>query len=217
MTMPSGGRQPPQYPQGGWNQPQQSQGYPAQSQQFGYGPQPGYSAQPGYPAQSGCGQQPSGPQFSQAVPEPTAFKLLKAGLIGLMVLYVLWAAHQLASYVTGIQEGVAEVAEQGARAGAGALAITFGVFMALVGLGLYLLVFFLLWARKDGGRVAGIVFAFLGVAAGALNVVMALATFFVIDAVLTIMYLGVTTWWLVLAFDRPVRRYLQVAGKGPWR
>lgn len=86
-------------------------------------------------------------------------------------------------------------------------ALIVGFVFALVGLGLYLLVYFGLRANKNWARILGIVFAIIGT-------LVILASFMfnpvdIITLIVTLLWIAVNVYWLVLAFNSDVVQYLQ--------
>lgn len=82
------------------------------------------------------------------------------------------------------------------------------VAIALIGVAIYLLVFFGLRANKNWARIVGIVFAMLGAVVSVAGFVFGGASD-IITVVVTLLWVGVNIYWLVLAFSPDVGRYLR--------
>ena len=85
------------------------------------------------------------------------------------------------------------------------------VLFTLIFVGLYLLVYFGLRKRRNWARITGIVFAILSVVVTLPGLLLTplmggSGMFFILVSVLSV---AVNIWWLVLAFNRPISRYLQ--------
>lgn len=88
------------------------------------------------------------------------------------------------------------------------LVVGVSLVFALLGLGIYLLVHFGLRANRNWSRIVGIVFAILGAVIGVGGFVFGGATDLV-AVVITLIWVGVNIYWLILAFSPDVSRYLQ--------
>ncbi|NDK31079.1 hypothetical protein [Nesterenkonia haasae] len=85
-----------------------------------------------------------------------------------------------------------------------------GVAIALIGLALYLLVYFGLRANKNWARIVGIIFAILGAVISLGGFAFGGATD-IVTIVVTLLWVGVNIYWLILAFSPDVTRYLREA------
>lgn len=201
MSNPPYGEQPGGYPSG---QPG-GQGYPVG--------QPG-----GYPdgqPSSKYGTDPYAPgTYGGPMTEPKKFSLLKTFTLVSLAIYVLSAIPGL--FVSGDdarQEMISAIEEQGMseQEAAEAADLFAGLFTGfvwvtlIVGVLLYLLVFFGLKKNKNWARVLGIVFAIIGI-------VFTLFGLFGADLLtlaLGIAHVAVAIYWLVLAFSTEVKTYLK--------
>ncbi|GAA1144992.1 hypothetical protein [Nesterenkonia lutea] len=189
-----------------------------------YGEQPGGhpGGQPGGQPNPKYGTDPYAPgTYGGPMAEPKKFSLLKTFTLVSLAIYVLNALpglfgggdearqEMISAYeqagMTG-QEAV-DAAELGAAFNTGFAWITL-----IIGVGLYLLVYFGLVKNKNWARVTGIVFAIIGVVLSVVSV--AFGALFGLGAdmlvvVLTIVYVIVTIYWLMLAFSGEVKAYLK--------
>ncbi len=96
----------------------------------------------------------------------------------------------------------------------GGMAIAGGVIGVVIAVGLYMLVYIPLTKGKSWARVLGLVFAFIGVIATLLNflsfgIIMFGSAVGLVAAVAFLGHLGVTIYWIVVAFNQDVKRYLE--------
>lgn len=217
---PSGfpGDQPSGFPgnQPGGDYPAQQGGYP--SQQGGYPSQQG-----GYPAQQPGGQgapaskygtDPYAPgSYGGPVAEPKKYSLLKTMTLVSLAIYVLSSLPGLFLSDDLLRQDMITTAEQQGMAGQEAadfadmmVGLTTGLVwvMIIIGVGLYLLVFFGLKKNKNWARVTGIVFAIIGVVFTLFGVIGADP----LSLVLVLAHVAVAIYWLVLAFSSEVKTYL---------
>lgn len=222
-----------QPPQGAYGQA--PQGAPGQGQP-GYGPDPqgAYGQAPQGYGPGGWGQQ-AGPRYGtmpyeaygqQRLEEPPKYRQL---LLATLISLGLWVVSAIPGFMTigGTDDLRASIEEQMATqnremsaeeaeafgqvmdvmAGAG---IAMVALFTLIGVGLYVLVYVGLRNRKNWARVTGIVFAILALV---FSVPGLLALPFMggglITGLLTVASVGVDIWWLVLAFNGRISRYLQ--------
>lgn len=86
--------------------------------------------------------------------------------------------------------------------------LVFYAVFALIFLGLYLLVYFGLRADKNWARILGIVFAIIGSVFGLAG--FAISGFSdILTVIVTLVWIAVNIFWLVLAFNADVAQYLQ--------
>ncbi|GAA1153813.1 hypothetical protein [Nesterenkonia sandarakina] len=202
--------------QPGGDYPAQQGGYP--SQQGGYPVQQG-----GYPAQQGGGQgapaskygtDPYAPgSYGGPVAEPKKYSLLKTMTLVSLAVYVLSSLPGLflsgdatrQEMITGMEQQGMTAAEAAEAADLfGGLLTGFIWVSLIVGVGLYLLVFFGLQKNKNWARITGIVFAILGIVFTMIGVIGADP----LTLVLALAHVGVAAYWLVLAFSSEVKTYL---------
>lgn len=158
--------------------------------------------------------------YGGPVEAPDKFRKLKLVTLVSLAVYVL---NQLVSFImmnsaAYREQMISDFEQQVAGAGEamdrsdieGYLSVVLGVtaIFALIGLGIYLLVYFGLRAAKNSSRIVGIVFAFLGAAFGIFGFVLGGPTEFA-TVVVTLVWIGVNIYWLVLAFSPDVARYLR--------
>ncbi|MGJ9406896.1 hypothetical protein ACHABQ_11305 [Nesterenkonia aurantiaca] len=213
MSNPPYGDQP-----GG--QPGQPGGY-GNNPSGGYGGNPsgGYGGQPGQPggygeAASKYGTDPYAPgSYGGPVAEPKKYSLLKTLTLVSLAIYVVSALPGLflgddatrQEMITGMEQQGMTAAEAAEAADLfGGLLTGFIWVSLIVGIGLYLLVFFGLKKDKNWARITGIVFAILGIVFTLIGVIGADP----LTLVLVLAHVGVAAYWLVLAFSTEVKSYL---------
>ncbi|OFR90750.1 hypothetical protein HMPREF2863_05810 [Micrococcus sp. HMSC067E09] len=211
-------------PQGGYGQPPHG-GY-GQPPHGGYGQPPqGWPQQP--PPGDRYGTTPYEAYGMQRLEEPPKYRaLLTATLVSLAV-YVVSAVpgFLMLGDAAGFRSMIDEsIAEQGRQLSADQLesidqvlgivtgmGMAFMAFWMLVVVGLYLLVYVGLRGRRNWARVTGIVFAILAL-------VFTLPSLFALpfmggagmfSAVVSLVSVAVDIWWLVLAFNGQISRYLE--------
>ena len=215
---PQGGQgYPPQgghAPQGGWNQGPYGTG----PQDYGQGyPQPG----------SRYGTMPYEAYGQQRLEEPPKYRTLLTATLVSLALFVVSSlpgflmVGDAAGFRSMIDESIAQQGQQlspdelqaidqvmSMLTGMGIALMAFGT---LVGVGLYLLVYFGLRGRKNWARITGIVFAVLALVftLPSLLALPFLGGSGLLSAVVSVLFVGVNIWWLVLAFNGPISRYLQ--------
>lgn len=224
------------YGQGYGRQPQgaygeQPQGYGQPPQGYGQAPQSAYGQAPqgGWDQQAGSryGTLPYEAYGQQRLEEPPKYRhLLLATLISLG----LWVLSTIPGFMTiGDADGFrAMLDEQMAAQGqtmtgeeaealdqlvdimAGAGIAMLAIF-TLIGVGLYLLVYFGLRKRRNWARVTGIVFAILSLVFTLPGMLMLpfMGSGGLLTGLFTVLSLAVNIWWLVLAFNGRISRYLQ--------
>ncbi len=160
--------------------------------------------------------------FGGPMAEPKKFQTLKmltlvslglyviGGIIGFIPMFGSDAEQQVREQLESQNVAVDDQTIQGAIA----VGAVFAGVMMVIGLAIYLLVFFGLRARKNWARIVGIIFAILGVVSTLYSLVMDTEMAFmnaaaVVGTVLTIASAAVAIYWLVLAFDGQVKQYLQ--------
>lgn len=208
MSNPPYGEQPGGYPSG---QPG-GQGYP--------GGQPG-----GYPdgqPSSKYGTDPYAPgTYGGPMAEPKKFSLLKTFTLVSLAAYVLSSLPSF--FVSGDQvrqdmiatyeqsgmssQEAADMSEMGMALNTGFTWVTL-----IIAVGLYLLVYFGLKKNKNWARVTGIVFGLVGAVFSLLGIAFGSLLGMGVDAlgiVLTLLYVAVTVYWLMLAFSTDVKTYLK--------
>ncbi|TLP76898.1 DUF3784 domain-containing protein [Nesterenkonia sphaerica] len=191
-------------------------GLPDQSAASGAGrpPEPG-------PSSSRYGTEPYDPQaYGRPVPEPEKFRKLKRFTLLSLAVYLI---NQLVSFImmntaTFREQMISDFQQQLTAAGQtvdrsdieGYLSMVLGVTVvfALIGLGIYLMVYYGLRAAKSWARIVGIIFAVLGAFFGIFGFVLGGPTDFA-TVVVTLIWIGVNVYWLVLAFNPDVARYLR--------
>lgn len=136
-------------------------------------------------------------------------------LVATVAFSAVFASDEVAEFFTDVysemgmtQEEIDAVVEM-----LGGMAIAGGVFGVVVALGLYLLVYIPLTKGKSWARVLGLVLAFIGVISTLLNFFGFGAIMFsnaagLLAAVAFLGYVGVTIYWIVVAFNDDVKRYL---------
>lgn len=161
-----------------------------------------------------------GASYNAPMAEPKQYSLLKTmTLVGLGV-YLLSQLIGLIPFFgdAGRQlmresvEATGQPVDESMIDGMVAFSIGFSVFLLAISLGLYLLVYFGLKKVKGWARVTGIVLAFAGLAftvggfvIGSMD--MASGTG-IVATLLSVVWIAVTIYWLVLAFASPVRDYM---------
>ncbi len=207
MSNPPYGEQPSDYPDG---QPG-GQGYPGQPGGQGYPDGQGYPGQPS----SKYGTDPYAPgTYGGPMAEPKKFSLLKTFTLVSLAIYVLSSLPGL--FVSGDdaqQEMINAIEQQGMsqQEAADAADMFAGVFTAfiwvtlLIGVALYLLVFFGLKKNKNWARVLGIVFAIIGI----VFTLLGLIGVDLVTLALSLVHVAVAIYWLVLAFSTEVKTYLK--------
>lgn len=157
--------------------------------------------------------------YGGSVQEPDKFRKLK---LFLLVSLGIYALNQIMGFfvISGDafrDEMVAQMEQTYAEMGVafeasdidGIIAFATGaaVVFGLIGLGLYLLVYFGLRSNKNWARIVGIVFAIIG-AVGVLGAFL-FNPVDMITLIITLVWIGVSIYWLVLAFSAEVAQYLQ--------
>ncbi|MCH8560242.1 MULTISPECIES: DUF4064 domain-containing protein [unclassified Nesterenkonia] len=214
MSNPPYGDQPAGFP---GNEPGSQPG----SQPGGYGGnQPGgYGGNqpggfPGGEPTSKYGTDPYAPgAYGGPIAEPRKYSLLKTLTLVSLAIYVLSALPGLFMSDDLLRQELMNTAEQQGATGQEAADLAemmLGLTTALVwvtliiGVGLYLLVFFGLRKNKNWARITGIVFAILGILFTLFGVIGA----DLLTLVLVLVHVGVAVYWLVLAFSTEVKTYL---------
>lgn len=188
-------------------------GFPGGSPSGGYGGQPGQPS--GYgEAASKYGTDPYAPgSYGGPVAEPKKYSLLKTMTLVSLAIYVLSSLPGLflsddatrQEMITGMEQQGMTAAEAAEAADLfGGLLTGFIWVSLIVGVGLYLLVFFGLKKNKNWARITGIVFAILGIVFTMVGVIGADP----LTLVLVLAHVGVAAYWLVLAFSTEVKSYL---------
>ncbi|MCH8563754.1 DUF4064 domain-containing protein [Nesterenkonia sp. LB17] len=206
MSNPPYGDQPAGFP---GNEPGSQPG----SQPGGYGGnQPG--GFPGGEPTSKYGTDPYAPgAYGGPIAEPRKYSLLKTLTLVSLAIYVLSALPGLFMSDDLLRQELMNTAEQQGATGQEAADLAemmLGLTTALVwvtliiGVGLYLLVFFGLRKNKNWARITGIVFAILGILFTLFGVIGA----DLLTLVLVLVHVGVAVYWLVLAFSTEVKTYL---------
>lgn len=216
MSNPPYGDQPG-VPGGQSGQPGQPGGYGANpSGGYGGNPSGGYGGPPGGygEAASKYGTDPYAPgSYGGPVAEPKKYSLLKTLTLVSLAIYVLSSLPGLflsddatrQEMITGMEQQGMTAAEAAEAADLfGGLLTGFIWVSLLVGIGLYLLVFFGLKKNKNWARITGIVFAILGIVFTMVGVIGADP----LTLVLVLAHVGVAAYWLVLAFSTEVKSYL---------
>lgn len=203
---PYGGQQTPNWgaPAGQQGQYQQGPYQQAPSSKFGTNPY-----EPG--SLGGPMQKPA----KQGLLEKLTLISMALYLIGTVAYSAVFASDEVAEFFTEVytevgmsQEEIDAIVEM-----LGGMAIAGGVFGVVVALGLYLLVYIPLTRGKSWARVLGLVLAFLGVITTLLNflgfgAIMFSNTAGLLASVAFLGYVGVTIYWIVVAFNDDVKRYL---------
>ena len=196
------------------NDPQWRTSEEGPSQAGGVNPYPGQSA-------SKFGTESYDPNaYGGPVEQPDKFRKLKLFTLVSLAIFVL---NQVVSFVMISSaeyrnEMIADIEQQMSAAGQtmdrsqvesyiDAVAGVSLIF-AVIGLGIYLLVYFGLRAAKNWARIVGIVFAILGAVFGIGGFVFGGPTDLV-TVVVTLLWIGVNVYWLVLAFSPVVAGYLK--------
>lgn len=205
MSNPPYGEQPSGHPG------QQSSGYPGE-QPAGF---------PGGQPTSKFGTDPyAAGTHGGPMAEPKKFSQLKLFTLISLAVYVVSGLPGLFGSGEAAQQEMITAAEQGGMASGEAaefadmmVGITTAIswITLVIGIGLYLLVYFGLTKHKNWARVTGIVFAIIGVVFSVLGLASGAVTgagFSVLALVLTLVYVAVTIYWLVLAFNSQVKAYL---------
>lgn len=197
-------------------------GYPA-------GPQtPGnpYSGQPagqpgGQPSKFGTEAYNPGAGYGAPMEEPNKFRTLKTLTLASLGVYVLSQIFGLMSIFTPESEQAIRdqfaamnmpVTDDDINA-AMAFSVGLAVVLTVIAVGLYLLVYFGLRAKKNWARITGVVLAILGTVftvggllmdSGAMTSGMGL-----VSLALTVAWVALNIYWLVLAFNGQVKAYLE--------
>lgn len=158
--------------------------------------------------------------FGGPVEEPDKFRKLK---LFTLVSLGIYAINQVIGFVlmnsTGYRNEMIEDIEQQMSAAGQTMdrsqvesyidaVAGVSLIFAVIGLGIYLLVYFGLRAAKNWARIVGIVFAILGAVFGIGGFVFGGPTDLV-TVVVTLLWIGVNVYWLVLAFSPVVADYLK--------
>jgi hypothetical protein len=158
--------------------------------------------------------------YGGPIEAPDKFRKLKLFTLVSLAVYVL---NQLVSFImmntaTYREQMINDFEQQLSAAGQtierseieGYLSVVLGVtvIFALIGLGIYLMVYSGLRASKNWARIVGIVFAVLGAGFGIFGFVLGGPTDFA-TVVITLIWIGVNIYWLILAFSPDVARYLR--------
>lgn len=160
--------------------------------------------------------------FGGPMAEPKKFQTLKmltlvslglyviGGIIGFIPLFGSEAEQQIREELERQNVTVDDQVIQGSIMIGAAVA---GI-MLVIGLAVYLLVYFGLRAKKNWARILGIIFAILGIVSTLYSLVIDTEMAFInaaaaVGTVLTIASAAVAIYWLVLAFDGQVKQYLQ--------
>lgn len=137
-------------------------------------------------------------------------------LVGTVAYSMVFASDEIAVLFSDLyaEMGVPQEEIDFILEGLGAFAVVAGIFGSVITVGLYLLVYIPLVKGKSWARVLGLVFAFIGAALTLLNVFTMVGLLFstaagMVAALAFLAYLGVTIWWIVVAFDQDVKRYLE--------
>lgn len=184
----------------------------APSEPTGATPQPG--------SKFGTSGYDPGASYNAPMAEPKQYALLKTmTLVGLGV-YLL---SQLIGLIPFLGDGGRQLMRESLEATNQpvdeslidrmvAFSIGFGVVLLAISLGLYLLVYFGLKNVKGWARVTGIVLAFIGLAftlggfvIGSMDMTSGTG---IVATLLSVVWIAVTVYWLVLAFASPVRDYM---------
>lgn len=208
----------------------QGQGYGTQGA-YGQGPQGGYGQGPqgGWDQQSGSryGTLPYEAYGQQRLEEPPKYRHLLLATLVSLGLYVVSAVpgfmmfgntddiraaidEQMAAQGQTMTAEETRAVEQMMQFMTGA-GVVMTVLFTLIFVGLYLLVYFGLRKRRNWARITGIVFAILSVVVTVPGLLLTplmggSGMFFILVSVLS---LAVNIWWLVLAFNGRIARYLQ--------
>ncbi|MGJ9373602.1 DUF4064 domain-containing protein [Nesterenkonia sp. CF4.4] len=207
------GGQPSGQPGGyGQNQPG---GFPG-GQSGGYGGNQPADQSGGYgQPTSKYGTDPYAPgTYGGPVAEPKKYSLLKTLTLVSLAIYVLSALPGLfmGDDAAARQEMIEPLEQQGMTAAEAAeiADLTVGLMTGfvwvtlIVGVGLYLLVFFGLKKNKNWARVTGIVFAIIGIVLTLVGIIGAN----LLGLLLVVAHVAVAVYWLVLAFSPEVKGYL---------
>lgn len=189
---------------------------------------------PDHPRQSadskyGTNAYQSAGEYGTVVERPSQLSRLRTLTIVSLVLYLISSAVQalIATDETVIEESMRqtgmltesqiEEAVEGAMVWGLVTSIGFAVVAAL----LYVVVIIGLSLAKNWGRILGVVLAIIGglvmlfgllTSLGSLSLLPELT---IASAVITVIWLAVTVWWLVVAFSAPLRRYLAARRQTP--
>jgi len=221
-------------PQGQDRQGRPDYGPPGQG---AYGRGPGHPQNAdGQPPQGAYGQPQPGARYGtspyeaygmQRLEEPPKYRTLLTATLASLAVYVVSAVPGFLMFgdAAGFRSMIDEsIAEQGQQLSADELesidqvlgmvtgmGMAFMAFWMVVVVGLYLLVYFGLRGRRNWARVTGIVFAILAL-------VFTLPSLFALpfmggagmfSAVVSLVSVAVDIWWLVLAFNGQISRYLE--------